>query len=159
MEMSDKIDKIVPALPLHLAAEWLKGVLSDQNTSCYPVNIPDELLEKFPHPIRQNSSQVVVSHADFICPAHCREPENICTYTGKKRPTPLFKIIDNIEHMPFVPLVIKSRQFAQGVGGFFPEDLWKLYRHAISTPKTLLLIGTACKCHGIIDGLMIKYHM
>lgn len=150
-----KVSKIVPAIPLHLAAEWLKHVFADNGISCQPADIPDELLDHFPHPFRQSPSQAVLSHADFICPSHCREPEEICTHTGKKRPQSLYELIENMEYPPFTSLVVRSRQFAPGVGGFFPEDLWNVYQHSKSIPNTPLLIGTACKCHGIIDGLVI----
>jgi hypothetical protein len=150
-----KVSKIVPALPLHLAAEWLKKILSEKDIPCQPADIPDELLNHFPNPLRQSSSQAVLSHADFICPSHCREPDKICTHTGQKRPQALYELIKNMEYQPFTSLVVRSRQFAPGVGGFFPEDLWNLYEHAKSILNTPLLIGTACKCHGIIDGLTI----
>jgi hypothetical protein len=149
------VTKIVPALPLHLAVEWLKNVLSEKGILWQTVDIPDKLLEHLPHPLRQGSSQTVVSHADFICPAHCNEPEKICTHTGKKRPQALYELIENLDYAPFTPLVVRSRQFAPGVGGFLPEDLWSLSQQATSFAKTPLLIATACKCHGIVDGLII----
>lgn len=154
-----KVNKIVPALPLHLAAEWMKHVLSEKGIPWQSVDIPDELLSCLPHPLRQSPSQAVVSHADFICPTHCREPDKICTSTGKKRPKALYELIENMAHAPFASLVIRSRQFASGVGGFFPEDLWNVFQQSESLHKTPLLIGTACKCHGIIDGLIIGQHL
>ena len=150
-----KVTRIVPALPLHLATEWLKQLLREKGIPWRSIEIPDELLSCLPHPLRQSPSQAVISHADFICPTHCKEPEKMCTYTGKERPRALYEMIENLEYAPFTPLVIRSRQFAHGVGGFFPEDLWNLSRQSESISKTPLLIATACKCHGIIDGLII----
>ncbi len=154
-----RVAKIIPALPLHLAVEWLKNLLSEKNIPWQPVDIPDELLGSLPHPLRQSPSQAVVSHADFICPSYCNEPERICTHTGKERPQALFELLEDVEYAPFTSLVIRSRQFASGVGGFLPEDLRNLYQQCQSLSKTPLLIGTACKCHGIIDGLIIGQHL
>ena len=151
------VSKIVPALPLHLAFEWLKELLILAGVSLHPIDIPAELLRRLPHPVRQSSSQAVISHADFLCPAHCSEPGKKCTYTGKPRPPALHHLVENLEYAPFTPLVIRSRQFAPGVGGFFPDDLWQLYSQARSNPKTPLLVATACKCHGIVDGLIIDH--
>jgi hypothetical protein len=37
------------------------------------------------------------------------------------------------------------------VGGFSPVDLWNLLARVSLLPDTPLLVGTACKCHGVID--------
>lgn len=147
--------KIIPALPVHLAAQWLKSVLAEEHMIVQPLELPNDLVGMLPHPNRQTPFQAVVSHADFICPSHCSEPEWRCTYTGKPRPQPLNEYIEAIKYESFKPLVIRSRQFAPGVGGFFPEDLWQLYHQVKSSENTPLLIGTACKCHGIVDGMMV----
>lgn len=151
-----KVSKIIPAIPLHLAVDWLQKVLPRSDLDSRPFELPDELLAKLPRPIRQSPSRAVVSHADFICPEGCNEPERICTYTGKTRPVSLFKLIDSLYHPPFIPLVLRSRQFAPGVGGFLAEDLWHLLGRVKNIETTPLLIGTACKCHGVVDGLEIK---
>lgn len=149
------VSRIIPALPLHLAVEWFKAVLTRHSIAFQCVQLSDSLLRRLPHPIRQSDSQAVISHADFLCPANCREPDTICTVTRKPRPQPLFHLVQDLEHAPFVPVVMRSRQFAPGVGGFFPEDLDHFFQEALSRRQTPLLMGTACKCHGIVDGLII----
>ncbi|MDJ0622339.1 MAG: hypothetical protein QNJ17_05210 [Desulfocapsaceae bacterium] len=151
-----KVTKIIPAVPLHLAVYWLHKVFPKKDLEGRPFELPDELLAKLPHPIRQSPSRAVISHADFICPEGCNEPERICTYTGKARPASLFKLIGNVDYPPFTPLVLRSRQFAPGVGGFLAEDLWRLVAQVEAIGPAHLLIGTACKCHGIVDGLKIS---
>ncbi len=150
------VNKIIPALPLHLAADWLKKKLSDEHRIVSSAEILDEQLHHFPHPIRLNRSRIVVSHADFLCPPNCSEPGEICTYTQSQRPVSLYRLLETIVVDDFIPLILRSRQFASGVGGFFPEDLWTLLESARSLPETPLLIGTACKCHGIVDGFVIE---
>ncbi|MEE4239925.1 MAG: hypothetical protein V2I36_00550, partial [Desulfopila sp.] len=119
------------------------------------VNLPDNLLERLPHPLRQGPDSAVVSHADFLCPSHCREPDDICSYTRRRRPPALHRLLEENSCI-FTPLILKSRQFSGGTGGFFPADLWDLHDRALSHLNTPLLIGTACKCHGIIDGIAIN---
>ena len=147
------VNKIVPAFPLHLAAEWMKKKLLDEQRIVGSVEIPDKQLCHFPHPIRLSPSRVAMSHADFICPPNCSEPEGLCTYTRQRRPLSLYRLLRTTALENFTPLIIRSRQFALGVGGFFPEDLWYLLERSRALSDTPLLIGTACKCHGIVDGL------
>ncbi len=150
-----EVGAIIPALPLHLAAEWLKKRLRLDGFTVTAVDLPDQILQLFPHPLRQSSSQAVVSHADFLCPAHCSEPQDICSFTGQTRPPALHTLIEQSDCIPFIPLVLRSRQFFGGTGGFFSADLWKLHDRTLSHLNTPLLIGTACKCHGIINGMAI----
>ncbi|WP_163339874.1 potassium transporter [Desulfopila sp. IMCC35008] len=148
-----RVDAIVPALPIHLAADWLTRRFKSELGYVLPVPIPDAHLHHFPHPLRLSSSRLVTSHADFICPDNCPEPADICTYTKKQRPLSLDRLLATLVIGDFIPLILTSRQFAPGVGGFFPEDLWRLLEKFRAIPGTPALIGTACKCHGIVDGL------
>ena len=118
--------KIIPALPVHLAADWLKKKLLEENRIVRSVEISDEQLQQFPNPIRLTRSQSVISHADFLCPPGCSEPDDICTFTKEQRPPFLYHILETKVLGNFVPLILRSRQFSSGVGGFFPEDLWEL---------------------------------
>ncbi|MCP4343100.1 MAG: hypothetical protein GY799_30555 [Desulfobulbaceae bacterium] len=147
------VNKIVPALPVHLVAEWLKKKLTAEYRTVHSVEIPDNQLHYFPHPIRLSHSRVVMSHADFLCPPNCSEPEKLCTYTKQPRPQALYSLLETVVLKNFTPLIVRSRQFALGVGGFFPEDLWDLFERGRGLPGASLLIGTACKCHGVVDGL------
>lgn len=148
-----RVDAIIPALPIHLAADWLSRKLTSELRKVVPVQIPDAYLHNFPHPLRLGPSRLATSHADFICPDNCPEPETICTYTKKPRPLSLDRLLAELVIGDFVPLVLTSRQFMAGVGGFFPEDLWHLLESFKALSGTPVLVGTACKCHGIVDGL------
>lgn len=151
------ISQIIPAVPVHVAAQWIKKKLemSDTEVSRYPLE--DRLLNTLPHPLRLDVSSAALSHADFTCPPYCNEPKETCTVTGKKRPEPLYNILEAVQCDEIVPVILRSRQFAPGVGGFFSEDLWNILRSVQAKPETPLLLGTACKCHGIIDGIYFTH--
>ena len=145
------VNKIIPAIPIHLAVEWLKQKLSSEGFVLHSVEIPEKLVHHFPHPIRLNASKIVMSHADFICPENCAEPDKICSYTQQLRPPSLHNLLKTMDCSDFTPLIVRSRQFAPGVGGFYPEDLWNLLARARVLPGIPMLVGTACKCHGVVD--------
>jgi hypothetical protein len=145
------VTKIIPTIPIHLAAEWLKRKILYTGGFIRSLEIPEKLLHQLPHPMRISPSKSVLSHADFICPDNCAEPDQLCSYTRKPRPPSLYHLIETIDCGDFTPIVVRSRQFAPGVGGFFPEDLWNLLARVNLLPDTPLLVGTACKCHGVVD--------
>jgi hypothetical protein len=145
--------RIVPAIPQHVAVEWLKRKLAENNYLVKSLGLEDELLKQLPNPFRTGPGQIAVSYADFLCPENCPEPEQTCTVTGEPRPTPLYSYLEQLNFADFTPVILRSRQFAPGVGGFYPEDLWYLLAEVEALPQRPLLIGTACKCHGIVDGV------
>ncbi|PHR28463.1 MAG: hypothetical protein COA36_06190 [Desulfotalea sp.] len=146
-----QVSKIIPALPVHMIAEWLRKIITEEGGSVYSPEIPNELFPHRLHPLRLKPGQFVVSHANFICPLNCSEPDDLCTYTQQPRPTPIYRILRRLDCGRFTPLILRSRQFAPGIGGFIPEDLWGFQKNVRALEGAPLLIGTACKCHGIID--------
>ncbi len=142
-------DWIVPAVPIHLAAEWLL-LQKDQNLQRMP--LPAELDSVLPNPLRVTNGNIFVSHADFLCPDDCPEPLHTCTFTGKPRKQNMFELLQNIQFPQWKSRVIRSHQLGPGIGGYRGRELLEL---ADSLRKTRgpLLLCTACRCHGVITGL------
>jgi len=142
------VTKIIPAVPFHLAAFWLMkklGTAAQHQLHALPARV----CRQFPNPFTTADNSVVMSYADFICPDDCPEPEGFCTYTGLPRPEPLYSRLHSIDCEPYPKLILRSRQFAPGVGGFYPADLWNLLDQARLYPGRSILVATACKCHGV----------
>lgn len=154
--LDSHITKIIPVIPVHLAAEWLKRKLTIDGGLLSSQKIPERLLDQLPHPIRLRHDKIVISYADFICPDNCVEPNNKCSYTKERRPPPLYGVLEAMDCGDFTPIIVRSRQFAPGVGGFYLNDLSDLLTRAKSLPDVPLLIGTACKCHGALDSFSYK---
>jgi len=142
-------DWIVPAIPLHVAYEWIRAKLSTGNKPLR-IPVPAELAGRLPNLIRGAAGQLYISIADFKCPDACPEPAAICTFTGKPRLMILHKFLKSIQHNDFKSIVIRSHQLAPGVGGYQPGQLLKALREIESTPAPVLL-STACRCHGVMD--------
>ncbi len=143
-------DWIIPALPVHLAVEWLLLRLGPERLR--RIALPLEVDPLLPNPIRGPGNNIYVSHADFKCPDDCAEPGDICTVTGKKRKQNMFEILSEIGVSSFRPLVIRSHQLGPGIGGYRPGQLLELLSKVEET-RGQFLVSTACRCHGVITGL------
>ncbi len=148
--MGRRPDWIIPALPVHLAAEW---ILSDEGPQkIRRIPLPTELDRLVPNPFRGPEENLYVSHADFRCPVDCDEPRDICSVTREKRKEDMFKLLGNLGFKPFNALTVRSHQLGPGIGGYRPEQLFKL-KADVNRVDGPILLSTACRCHGVITGL------
>ena len=147
-------DWIVPAIPLHVAFEWIRAKLSALN-KLQRIPVPNELTGELPNPIKGTAGQLYISIADFKCPDDCSEPAEICTCTGKPRLMILHEFLKKIQCQDFKSIVIRSHQLAPGVGGYKPEELFKVLKKIKRTQKPVLL-STACSCHGVMHAFKLS---
>lgn len=149
------VDYIIPAVPFHLAFEFILLRLRALGARRGKVSTPPSL----PNPISGKKGDLYTSFANFLCPEDCPEPARHCTVTGKRRPKPLYKMLMEL-HGPFDSKVIRSEQLGPGVGGFrrvvLLEALMEIKQRVMSHPSGLILISTACRCHGVTSALSWK---
>ncbi|GAB6061697.1 NAD-binding protein [Deferrisoma palaeochoriense] len=143
-------DWIVPAVPFHLAAAWC---LAELGPGLVRHPIPPEVERAVPNPFRAAEDEIYASHATWRCPPDCPEPADRCTVTGEPRPKDLFRLLAELDVPPFRPFVLRSHQLAPGVGGYRPEELLSL-RDALGAHLGPALVATACRCHGVITGVL-----
>ncbi len=155
LDVLDPRDIIIPAIPVHLAGEWLKLRLN-RNFQVKAMKMSPDLIQRFPNPISGGKGLIYTSHADFICPDNCPEPKNICTHTGRKRAKDLYKLIESLDSPSIHPIVIRSRQLFPGTGGFTVKALQQAYQKAIQCFQRPLLMATACKCHGVAEVFKVE---
>jgi hypothetical protein len=147
-------DWIVPAIPLHVAYEWIRIKLSKTHT-VQKIAAPNDLVRTLPHPIKAGTGQLFISIADFKCPEDCPEPDEICTYTGEPRLMILHEFLRSIQRKDIKTVVIRSHQLAPGVGGYRPAALFEALNQTQASPLPVLLC-TACKCHGVMDAFILR---
>ncbi len=152
---SDHPKWIVPAVPVHVAFEWLVEEMKKNDINVFRINVPPEADEQVPNPYRMTEKTLYASFADFVCPDNCSEPENICTKTKQPRKGNLFEVLGKIKLPGFHVVVLRSHQLAPGVGGYTPEAMKDLYECVVSMPGKYL-VATSCRCHGVIDALEWK---
>ncbi len=144
-----KVDYIIPAVPIHLAYEFLLTEL--KSIGAKRVKLP--FLPNLPNPDIGKTGDLYTSFADFICSEECPEPAKYCNATKEKRVNPLYKILNDLRGN-FESRVIRSQQLGPGIGGFRPEVILKLLKHLERKDSArLILISTASRCHGVTSAL------
>ena len=144
--------RIIPAIPIHLAFEWLKGYLIN-NLEIRQIAVP-EMIQRCPaHTWEGGKGSVLISYADFCCPDDCPEPVDYCTMTGLKRETPLYEMLTHLDLPGYHIHILRSHQLAPGVGGYLAKDLHALINAVRGKGEGSWLIGTACRCHGIVTAM------
>ena len=145
---------IVPAIPLHLAFEWLKQYL-DNDFRIRQVAVPDGIEQHVPHAWNGPGGSKLISYADFRCPDDCPEPADHCTMTGKRRGLPLHELLTRLDLPGHRVHILRSHQLAPGVGGYPVADLLGLMNQVTQNGQGTWLVGTACRCHGIVTAMQI----
>ncbi len=142
---------VIPAVPVHLGFEWLVSELGRLG-GVDRLSVPEEVGRMVPNPMRSPSGTLYASYATFVCPDYCKEPEGICTHTGKARQGNLFETLGRVRLPGFEVAVLRSWQLAPGVGGYPMRSLIELLSR-IAPRRGRYLFATACRCHGVMDGL------
>ncbi|MEW6188342.1 MAG: hypothetical protein AB1585_21700 [Thermodesulfobacteriota bacterium] len=143
-------DWVIPALPRHLAFEWLR--LNMQTKTAPGILTPPATLGEG-LPFRKIFGRnLYLSYADFVCPDNCPAPPHYCFKTKKVRPIPLWEGLRAHQGLKGTLAVLESRQLAPGLGGFPFKDLRSILEMARKTGPPFYL-ATACRCHGVVNGL------
>jgi len=153
MDCVDRAQWIIPAVPVHLAWEWVKVKMAGGLTI---MPVPVRVERVLPNPTRGPEGQVFTSYADFVCPDNCRAPFDRCTFTGKPRKGLLYRTIAEGAIKGVCSVVIRSRQLAPGVGGYRPEDLEKSLERVRQCKSPIILFSTACLCHGVVHAIRLE---
>ena len=151
---TDHPDWIIPAIPVHVAFDWIKSKLAGRY-QVRSIPIPHGLESQLPNPLPGDSGQCFISNADFICPDDCAEPEEICTYTGRPRPRILNDFLQKTNYTDFRSIVVRSQQLFAGVGGYSPHTLFSALTEVELTSDPILL-STACRCHAVVDAFRLS---
>jgi hypothetical protein len=145
-----KADYIIPAVPFHLAFEFILSQL--KSLGAKKKGLPP--LSGLPNPTLGKTGDLYTSVADFLCSENCPEPAQYCTATRQRRPKPLYQILNDLKGA-FESRVIRSHQLSPGVGGFRPKALLDTLEDIKRKKKRsrLILVSTASRCHGVTSAL------
>lgn len=144
-------DWIIPAVPLHVAFDWL-WLQRPQGEVWRQIPVPPALGQNLPFVQRGLTGEAYLSLSTRTCPDDCPEPAEKCFLTGIPRKFLLCDYLANLSLYDYCSVVIRSRQLAPGVGGYTLADLWQLRRQVFGCGSKII-ISTACCCHGVSHAL------
>jgi hypothetical protein len=145
-----KMDYVIPAVPFHLAFEFILSQLKPSGARRRKV----PPLTGLPNPVKGKKGDLYTSFANFLCPETCPEPSSCCTMTKERRRKFLYELLKELSG-PFESKVIRSQQLEQGVGGFKVKALLDMMADIKKrrSSNRLTLISTASRCHGVTSAL------
>jgi len=142
-------DWIIPAVPIHLAFEWMLQQVGQEHR-IVPIAFPEDILKELPNRFRGPFGTVYTSIADFRCPDGCAAPESHCTYTGLPRPLTMDRYLQTIGGTSYHAIVVQSVQIGPGVGGYHPQALSVARDGILEAAPRPVLLATACRCHAVV---------
>ncbi len=145
---------IIPALPIHLAYEWLVASLQKEK-EVLKIPVPRGLDLGLPLQVRGKQGSLYLSFANFICPEDCPEPDKYCTQTKLPRKKPLYRLLEEVRFENYQSLVITSQQLAPGTGGYTFQTLLTIKEKLLSV-SGYYLISTSCKCNAVTDAFCVS---
>ncbi|MCG8687615.1 MAG: NAD-binding protein [Desulfobacterales bacterium] len=147
-------DWIVPAVPVHLAWEWCRLKLGDSRLVSF--KLPQGFVDELPNAMQGDSGDIYVSHADFLCPPNCNEPDDYCTKTIEPRKQDMFELLEKKSYESIKAFVVRSMQLGPGVGGYRPNVLFDLV-DGLACHQGPCFVATACRCHGVVTAGRIVF--
>ena len=139
-------EHVFPTAPIHLSAAliqekfkltpWFEGI--------------DTVLPGLPTKVIVSigrGSVVVTYNRDYECQPNCSAPDR-CPVTGILKPAPMYRMLEFAAPKGFI---LQSHQLKPGIGALKRNELDLLFKWAYGKKK--LIVGTACRCHGVITAL------
>ena len=105
-----KTDYIIPAVPFHLAFEFILSQLKPLGAKRR--KIPPLL--GLPNPMKGKTGDLYTSFANFLCPENCPEPSSYCTMTGTRHQKSLYQLLKDLS-VPFESTHSTPRSEARGM--------------------------------------------
>jgi len=140
---------VIPALPVHLAYEWL---LARMGSRAARAAVPGRVSAGLPGLAPAGREGRVISWSQDLCPADCDE-RGICPKLGR-RLDPLYGLLrQRAQSLPLA--VVRSHPLGPGLGGFPTAVLLRLERR-IEALEGVVAVATACRCFGVIHALKMN---
>lgn len=137
---------VFPTAPLHVAAALVQAhsrrTPDIDGTALLSCRIPPAIL------VSVGEGSLVVSYnPGGKCLSACAAPQ-VCPSTGWARPLPLFALLRQTFPGAWI---LESLQLAPGIGALSGEDVITVLE--TSERRGPMIVGTACRCHGIVTAL------
>jgi hypothetical protein len=145
---------ILPAVPVHLATQWLRMRLGAAHFR--PMELSERDLPEVAWKMSGGPGLWYLSLADFRCPPDCPEPASTCTVTGQPRGVPMFERLAKGPWPGKKCSVIRSWQMAPGLGAVKTQDLLGLADQVGSSGAGEWIVATSCRCHAVLEAFFFE---
>jgi len=158
-------DYIVPAIPGNLAAKvvkrWLehKGLVAEGKSHALK-DVLKDIPENLVLLCDENAGVIITSYMPNgnLCRIPCDQPVDFCPTTGRGKIGPMHRVLANVVHEKVtLGKIFASHIFRQEFGSFQGSELASFLSDVekLSCPYSLA-VGTACKCHGILNLFSVR---
>ena len=147
---ADRPARVFPTAPVHVAARMIAHTCSLHECG----SSIGRFVAKVPENIRagQSGADAYFSfNPEGTCIPDCPSPE-CCPVTGDDRTVPLFS---RLRELCPDAVILESVQQAPGLGAIPGADLAAAIE--LCRSRAEVFVGTACRCHGIVTGLVADY--
>ena len=136
---------VFPTAPVHVAALLVKERYGlevwSEGINQVLIGIPLKVI------VSIGKGTVVVSYnRDKPCRQACNAPP-ICSVTKLKKPCPMYELLQFVAPES---IILRSYQLEPGLGALKWEEIKLLEK---CKERASIIVGTACKCHGVITAL------
>jgi len=143
-----KPEYVFPTAPIHIAAMLVKEKYGlkvwDEGINHFLAGIPPKITKII---VSVGKGTVVVSYnRDKACKQNCDAPP-ICPVTKLKKPCPMY---DLLQFAAPEAIILRSYQLER-LGALKGNEIIEVLEKCKG--KSSIIIGTACKCHGVITAL------
>ena len=161
----DDDDQLVPPpFTPHLALAWLLRALSAAAPGVSWRLEPFSVIPELPFARQSRGGPLLTSHADWICPVHCIEPET-CPKTRGPRAwdmadtaVGLARALEAAEQPVEQVQLFRCHHVAYGVGAYAAARLLEARQQMLRSVDTLsvhgvqrFIVGTVSRCHGALN--------
>jgi hypothetical protein len=141
-----KPEYVFPTAPIHIAAALLTEKYGfepwNEGVDCILPGLPAKIV------VSVTRGSIIVSYnRDGDCLPKCRAPD-VCPVTGAKKPAPMYELLRFAAPDGFI---IQSHYLEPGLGALKGEDVLNLLIWASERQEAV--VGTACRCHGVVTAL------
>ena len=149
-----KPDFIVPTSAGHTCGKWIRECFRLKPLSASIAVVTSRLPQSLFLGCDEPNATLIFSYMTRgkLCREDCPHPPTECGLTREPRPAPLYKLLEyGVFELFDCAKIFVSEQMAPSVGAIKTSDFLAFVQEIETKKPKTLAVGTACRCHGILN--------
>lgn len=149
-----KPDFIVPTCSNHTCGSWIGKYFRLKPLSGSMSNVTGRLPPSLFLGCDEPNAKLIFSYMTrgTLCRTDCPHPSGECGLTREPRPAPLFKLLEyGVFELFDCAKIFVSEQMAPSIGAIRGSEFLAFMQEIETKKPKTLAVGTACRCHGILN--------